>query len=129
MGRKIHFPASKRDAFHLEKQALLRARLEVEFDLASSPDNPPPRKRMWRAGVKKLRHYAVIARVARGRGNLSVCGDTALWDRADHATKRRVSNLVRPGNFLCDPPDAFPRERGSCLRFHSRARTRGAGLA
>ena len=80
VSREIHFPVSKRDAFHLEKQALLCTRLEVEFDLASSPDNPPPRKCMWRAGVKELRHHAVIARVACGSSDLSVCGDTALWD-------------------------------------------------
>jgi hypothetical protein len=80
IGRKVNFPASKPDTFHLEKQALLCTRLEAEFDLTSSPDNPPPRKCVRRAGVKKLRHHAVIARVPRSGSDLSVCGDATLWD-------------------------------------------------
>ncbi len=108
MGRKIHSPTSKRDAFHPQKQALLRTRLEGEFDFTSSPYDPLPRKCVGRAGAKKPRHRPVIQRVSCSRGHLSVGSDAAFWDGTNSPAKCGISNLVRPGSILCDSPNEFP---------------------
>ena len=78
--RKIHFPATKRHAFHAKAQSLLRTRLEAEFDFATGTYNALPGKRVRWNRAKKSRHRSMIKGISSGRSHLSIRGNTTLWD-------------------------------------------------
>ena len=102
----VHALAFELHSFHFQAKALLVGGSLVELYFASGAENALPGQACV-VVAEKFRHKAMIERIARGGGDLSVGGDLAFRDGADDAADGGVALLVGTEAVLDDAAFEF----------------------